>query len=193
MKKKTGWVEGAARGVAVALLAASVAACMPYSGNSRKVVDADIVSVTHKAGDALIRNLNSMLAMEKPIIAASFVNVDRLAESSSLGRMLSEQVSSRLAQLGYHVVEMKLRDTVFIKKEAGEFVLSRELKEISNSHDAQAVLAGTYAVGSDNVYVTVRLVRTTDSKIIASHDFALPMGRDTRTLVRTDEARRGYR
>jgi hypothetical protein len=50
-------------------------------------------------------------------------------------------------------------------------------------HNAAAVIAGTYAVGRNNVYVSARLIRAADNLIIASHDYALPLGPDTKALL----------
>ena len=126
---------------------------------------------------------------DKPIIATSLVNVDNLEASSSLGRIITEQLASRLTLQGYRMIEMKLRKAVFIKQGAGEFMLSREVRNISQNHDAQAVVVGSYAVGQERVYITVRIVRTPDSAIIASHDYTLPLTPDVRKLLRNDGRR----
>jgi TolB-like protein len=46
------------------------------------------------------------------------------------------------------------------------------------------VLVGTYAAGDDNVFVTAKLIRASDSVILASHDYVLPYTRDMRMLLR---------
>jgi len=82
------------------------------------------------------------------------------------------------------VKEMLLRNNVYISPAEGEFLLSRAVSDLSSQHDAQVVLVGTYAVGDSNVFVTAKLIRTTDSVIVASHDYAIPYTRDMRTLLR---------
>jgi hypothetical protein len=62
-------------------------------------------------------------------------------------------------------------------------MLSREVQNLSRLHNAAAVIAGTYAVGRNNVYVSARLIRAADNLIIASHDYALPLGPDTKALL----------
>ena len=68
----------------------------------------------------------------------------------------------------------------------GEFLLSRALKDLSLEHDAQAAIVGTYAVGENNVYVTTKVIRASDSVVLASQDFVLPLGPDVRKLVAPD-------
>lgn len=118
------------------------------------------------------------------VTQANRAEIDDLTRSSSFGRVASQQLVPQLTAAGYAVKEMLLRDSVYISASHGEFLLSREISEISTEHDAQAVLVGTYAVGENNVFVTARLIRTADSVILASHDYAIPYTRDMRILLR---------
>jgi TolB-like protein len=149
--------------------------------NNIRLVDANddvITAANYKAADYLVGKLPKDMSKDSPLLVASFVNIDNLNESSTFGRMVSEQISSRFKQLGYTSIEMKLRSTIFIKEGSGEFLLSRELSEISTKHNASAVVVGTYAFASDRVYLTVRVVNAADSAILASYDYNIPMTRD---------------
>lgn len=146
------------------------------------IADANLISVNYASAEKLISS--SSLSTEKPILITSFVDIDNLKQSSTFGRITAEQVGSKFSQLGYPVIEMKLRNSIFIKELSGEFILSRELKSISSLHDAQAVLVGTYAVASESVYVTAKLIRTSDGVILSSYDYILPMGKDTKALLK---------
>ncbi len=149
--------------------------------NNIRLVDANddvITGANYKAVEYLIKKLPKEMLGDSPLLVASFVNLDDLKESSTFGRVVSEQISSRFKQLGYTAIEMKLRTTIFIKESSGEFLLSDELSEISSKHHAQAVVAGSYAAASDRVYLTVRVINVTDSRILASYDYNIPMTRD---------------
>jgi TolB-like protein len=149
--------------------------------NNIRLVDANddvVTGANYKAAEYLIGKLPKKMFKDSPLLVASFVNIDDLNESSTFGRMVSEQISSRFKQLGYTAIEMKLRTTIFIKEGSGEFLLSRELSEISTKHSAQAVVVGSYAAAADRVYLTVRVINVTDSRILASYDYKIPMTRD---------------
>jgi TolB-like protein len=77
------------------------------------------------------------------------------------------------------MIEMKMRNNVYIKQNGGEFVLSRTVRDLSRAQNAAAVVAGTYAIGRNTVYVNARLIRAADNLILASHDYTLPLGPDT--------------
>jgi TolB-like protein len=149
--------------------------------NNIRLVDVNddvVTAANYKAADYLIAKSPKDILRTGPLLVASFVNVDNLNESSTFGRMISEQLSSRFKQLGYTAIEMKLRTTIFIREGSGEFLLSRELSDISSKHNANAMVVGTYAIASDRVYLTVRIVNAVDSTILASYDYNIPMTRD---------------
>jgi TolB-like protein len=146
--------------------------------------DARLIATSHQAVDKLLASMQpgKVLDHRQPLLVASLVNVDTL-NSSRLGRTMAEQIGSRLATHGYAVVEMKLRDTVFVKQGEGEMLLSREVKEISRNQQAQGVLVGTYAQSLNNVYVTLKLISVADGQILAAHDFVLPIDSEVRSLL----------
>ena len=165
-----------------------------YSG----VKDADLILAGHQAADSMIKSVKesdgenvspmlkdtvNSLARGGTVIAASFVNIDNLEESSSFGRIVSRQLATQFSAHSYQVIELLLRKNVYIESKNGEFLLSRELVNIGVEHNAQAVLVGTYAVGSKSVYVTARLVDAKSSIVIASYDFNVPLGPNTQTLI----------
>jgi TolB-like protein len=173
------------------LLLLSLAACA-----NQTTKDTNLIKSNHEAAARLLAQaqqhplFGASLDAGTPLIAASFVNIDNVQSSSTLGRMAAEQVGSYFAQYGYGVIELKLRSNVFIQEKTGELMLSREIKDISFQHNAQAVIVGTYAVGTDTVFVTAKLVRVADGIVLASHDYALPLGPDTKTLSRSDGRQR---
>ncbi len=183
------------RALIVLALVATVglAGCSQHNGYGRGgfassptgTEDVDLVSYNYAAADALLGRVPWLKERREPLLVASFVNINNMNTSSAFGRMVAEQVGSRFAQQDYTVMEMKLRSEVYIEEGAGEFALSRSVKDLSRAHNAAAVIAGTYAVGKNSVYVSARLIRATDSLVLAAYDYALPLGPDTRALVRT--------
>lgn len=141
----------------------------------------------YAAADRLVANIKKPLSKELPIVAATFVNLDALTESSTLGRLLSEQIASRLTQQGYSLVELKLRGSVFVKANQGELLLSREVKDLSASYSAQAVVVGTYARSGEYLYLNIKIVRPTDNLVLAASDYALPMDWNIRSLLESDK------
>ena len=141
----------------------------------------DLIETNHRAVDALLAN--APLDAQHPVMVATLVQVDRLGESSRLGRIFSEQIAGRMVQRGVRVVELKLRDSVALQRDQGELLLSREVREVSQSHDAQAVVVGTYAASASALYISLKLVTPVGNTVVAAHNYAVPMDENVRVLL----------
>ncbi|WP_306604316.1 FlgO family outer membrane protein [Azonexus sp.] len=118
-----------------------------------------------------------------PFLVATLANIDQLEQSSTLGRTISEQIASRMTQTGHSVIELKVRNGVYMKRNEGEFLLTREIREVATSHKAQAVVIGTYAESASFIHVNLKLVDPSTSIIIAAHDYTLPLDRQNRSML----------
>ncbi len=147
------------------------------------IQDANLVEKNYTAADALLTRAPWLKERREPLLAATFVDINNVEISSGLGRVIGEQLGSRFAQQGFTVVEIKMRNNIFVAEGTGELTLSRSIREISQSHNAAAVIAGTYAVARQSVYVTARLIRATDNLILASYDYVIPLGPDAKALL----------
>ncbi len=151
--------------------------------NCMDLMKGDLCKTAYVITDTLINNAQTPLSLEQIILVSCFVDVNNVERTSSFGRMLAEQMASRLAQNGYMVVEMKLRTSLYIKEREGEFLLSRRLKDIQKAHDAQAVVVGTYMVSPKDLYLSARIVRAQDAKIISSCDAKIPLTEDLKATL----------
>ena len=162
----------------LALLCSACTTLPPIdSGTAVRDTTADkFVPANHRAVDRLLASLHpdKEFLKNQPVIVATIVNIDDL-KGSRFGRVVSENVSTRLTQRGYPVIALKLRGTIFVKKTEGELLLSRELQEISLNHKAQAVVVGTYAEARGHVFVSLKMIDAATGHAIAAHDYTLPI------------------
>lgn len=145
----------------------------------------NVLESSYYAADSLGEGLRFReFSPDASILVASFVNIDDLNQSSTLGRMVSEQIASRLAQQGFKIIETKLRQgSIFVQKGKGEFLLSRELLNLSANQGAQGVLVGTYAVSEHFIFISARIVQTEDSSVIMGYDYEIPQNKTTRSML----------
>ena len=143
----------------------------------------DLIATGYEMADNLIAQITPPLAPDRPLLVATFVNIDKLNESSTFGRTVSEFVASRFTLRGYKVIEMKLRNSVYIRENSGEFILSRDVKNISAEHNAQAVIAGTYSVANNVVYVKANIIDPMNSFVKATCNYKFPIGADTYKML----------
>ena len=133
-----------------------------------------LLSSNYAAADRLLTAAvkQELLSKDKRVLVASWVDVNQVSRTSIFGKMMAEQLASRLVQQGVAVIEVKLRSNLFITEKGGEMLLSSEIKEISQQQNATAVVVGTYTdAGTSGVYVTVKLVRALDGVVMSATNF----------------------
>jgi hypothetical protein len=111
--------------------------------NVRVKEQINLVDVNYEAVDHLMCQAWPRLASDSRVIAATFVSLDDLTLASPLGRVIGEICAAKMTQKGYRMISMKLRRSVVISRE-GEFLLSRDMKEVAQNYQARAILVGTY-------------------------------------------------
>ncbi len=167
--------------------------------NKTEKTQSHLIRASYDAVDRILSaiensHLNFNLDKQHPLIVTSFVDIDDVRYSSTFGRMVGEQVGSRFAQSGYQVIELKMRSDIFVpapgQGSSGEFMLSRELRDLSFEHDAQAVIVGTYAAAKDIVYVTAKVVDARNNIILYSTDYSLPVDDNIKKLLRDQNKRK---
>lgn len=170
----------------------SLSACSTSTGPTRKTptyedaANNPLVPANYRAAEALLAQLQGRLSAGQPLIVATLVNIDALERSSTLGRLSSEHVAARFTQAGHRVVEMKFRNSVYVLRDQGELMLSRDIREIASSHDAQAVIVGTYGESSNYVFINLKVIEPQSNVTLAVHDYALPIDTNTRALLRSN-------
>ena len=150
----------------------------------KEVPDADIMAASYTAADKLLRNATHLLRPDYQILVTSLADIDNLEDTTSLGRLIGEQLSARFAQQGYTVVEAKLHSDLIKIPRTGELVLSREAREMGQAQNAAIIVAGTYAVGNNKVYVTLKMLNSYNSEVMSSYAYSLPIGPNTSTLLK---------
>lgn len=167
-----------------AVLLSIVAGCAgpeAYEGPSTYLLTAN-----HHAADALIAIARPQLDVDKPILAATIVDIDDLERSSTFGRFISESVSAGFTQSHYKMVELKFQKAVYMKRGEGELMLTRQIQEIATSHQAQAVIVGTYSRAKRTVFVNLKVVRPNNNIVIAAYDYSLRITRDMCSMLNLD-------
>lgn len=162
--------------LSIPLLLTACSAILPQAKeetNYATVSSNQFIASNYKAADVLLAQLNGKLLADKPLIMATVVNIDALEQTTTLGRLISEQISTRMAQSKMNMLEMKLRNSVYMKRNQGEMMLTREVNDMAITHKAQAVVVGSYAETSDMVFVNVKVIQPNTNYVLAAHDYAL--------------------
>jgi TolB-like protein len=145
--------------------------------------DVNLIESSYQAADNLIRNKRLTFKPKSRLLITTIADIDNLEDSTSLGRLIAEQLAARFAQRGYTVIEAKLQSGLFMIPKTGEFILSHQLRNLGQQYQARTVVAGTYAIAKDKVYITLKMLDCQSSEVISSYAYTLPLGSNTLTLL----------
>lgn len=183
MKRLTTWLLPLGAALALTACSSQPQAVAPTAPTYTSAAHNPFIASGRAAIDALVEGFDMAPLGHAPVLVATVVNVNDLTRSAGLGRTLSEIYASQLAAKNFNVKELKLRGNVYVKEGTGELLLSREIRDIASNHSAALVLVGTYSQATQYTYISLKLVRTADGRIIRSHDYALPNDRDVQRLL----------
>ncbi len=119
-----------------------------------------------------------------PIAISTFVNLDDLYNTSSFGRMLSEQLMSELAMRGFDVIELRHSDALQFLETTGELALSRDVAVVRHERQLGGVIVGTYVVSPVRVYVNARLLDPSTSRVLSASSVEMGKTQEIARLLR---------
>jgi len=131
----------------IAMLCVVSAAVLLAPGCGPKIQYREPVNLVEEHYDAVNKMLagaRERLPRDARILVASFVDENNLTRTSPFGRSAAQYAAARLNQRGYNTVSMTLRKGTAVINPEGEFLLSRQMRELGRSYQARAVLVGTY-------------------------------------------------
>ena len=150
--------------------------------------DVDLIPLSQEAVKNLLSNSTKTPPKNSMIVISSFVNVDKLKDTSSFGRIVSSQIASAFFNSGYRIKAMELPTELFVQSNNGFLQLSPEAKSALKSQGASALVVGVFAPGRRTAYVTIRMLDLDSQEVISSTDFSVPMGIDARVLLRSKKS-----
>jgi TolB-like protein len=134
-------------------------------------------------GRALIADAGGEDLDEHGVAVTTFVNLDNLYATSSLGRYLGEKLLGELRRAGLAVVDVRKTPGLLVSRQHGEYGLSRDMDELGFVQDVQVLLVGTYTVTNQELLVNARLLRNADNRVLAAAGMVLPLNRLTARLL----------
>lgn len=135
----------------------------------------------------LLLNSQESIAEEYVLTVNSFVNLNNLYKTSSLGRYISEQLIGELQLAGVEVIDVRKSAGLMIREGHGEYGMSREMEELSYVHASQAMVVGTYTYASGQVFLNARILRNSDGMVLSNGSFVFDLDSVTRQML-ADEA-----
>lgn len=148
----------------------------------------DLLAINQAAADNLLNNAQDNIDTQHRILVTTIADLDNLAHSAALGRLVAEQLAARITERGFKVVEVRLQDGVSLLPRTGEFILSRHTQQLPHTrpHTVSRVVTGTYSVAEETVFIQLKLLDFWDKKAIAAYTYTLPITKDIHNLLLND-------
>lgn len=145
--------------------------CAAITTVSNPVCTTQVGDVGYTLATKLYRGLSAS-DLDRQVIVGSIVNLDDINEVPAVGRLVSEHIGSRLAQLGVRVAEPRLKNPMIMTRQ-GEMVLSRDAKDWAARINASAIVTGTVSRMQGRYYFNARMVSVADNSVLSSFDVCL--------------------
>ncbi len=140
----------------------------PTTGSFFAEDETPLIEINYHAGDKIASQLDEVLPLGSPIT----VTVFRMRGSTlktDFAQISTEQVASRLAQKGYAIVADNSRFSMKASSEDSE-------------PPEKCILAGSYTVGPEIIYMTAAISTIGDGEILGSWDWTVPLNGQTKSL-----------
>lgn len=116
---------------------------------------------------------SSFVTPKTPVAVASFVNLKDLESTNWLGNQLSENFVHELQRHGLIVVDFKTTGHIRVT-ENGDYVFSRDWKELPERQIIDYVVAGTMVKQEDGVMVNARMIGMQSRVVVATSQSFIP-------------------
>ena len=113
----------------------------------------------------------------------TFVNLNRLYETSPFGRYVGEQMIHELHQKNFQIVDLRQTKEVLIQQQLGELTLSRDAMQLAEKYELKAILAGTYTDLGPRVVLNARILEAGTGKVLATASAELSKTRELENLM----------
>ncbi|GEM_PF-1806404 len=134
----------------------------------------------------MVQRLKAAMPYEElvfyPCIVTTLVEVDDLERTGRFGRIFAEFLGAELTAHGGKVFDIRPAGSLFVQKQHGETILSRDPHEIMREVPIRAILAGTYSVAERNIYINIRLIELPSRRIISTASLEYPKTTEVKAL-----------
>lgn len=160
------------------LLLLFIAGCSHRNADT-PVITKSVNEYTVELASSLFENLSAPEGKKPQIAVATFLPVSSFSldnaeqEELQFANQLAESMIAQARQYGLIVYDYRLREQLLLK-EKYESALSRQLADITQFSQADAILSGTYTVTEQGVIVNARVISITSKQVLAAGSTRLP-------------------
>jgi len=123
--------------------------------------------------DQLAKNATP-LKRSNTYLVTSFTNLDKLDDTTALGRLIAENLMHGLQVHKWQILEVRLTKGVHVNS-AGEFSLSRDVNKLKDEYKISGVVTGTYSLAEGNLTINARVIDINTGIVVSSGQTYIPV------------------
>lgn len=112
--------------------------------------------------------------LTKTYVITSFTNLDKLGDTTALGRLISENLMHGLQVHKWQIFEIRLTKGIDVNA-AGEFSLSRDVNKLKEEYKISGVVTGTFSVAEGNLTINARVIDIDTGIVVSSAQTYIPL------------------
>lgn len=116
---------------------------------------------------------SSFVNAKTPVAVTSFVKLDDLETTNWLGNQLAESFVHEFQRHGLVVIDFKTTGHIRVTKE-GDYVFSRDWKELPERQVIDYIVAGTMVEQQDGILVNARMIGIKSKVVVATAQSFIP-------------------
>ncbi len=162
------------------------AGCQPRTGGTVSVMTPDFFGIGENLARQLAMNHRDQSLADERLLMTTMVPLERLDQTSDFGRVLTESLATQLFHHGAEIIETRRLEELVIAPRKGELMLSRRAADLAASHQATAVVAGTYTLTPQTVIINVRLLDAATDGVLSVAGLELQRSPAVNALLRAN-------
>lgn len=117
---------------------------------------------------------SAFVSAKTPVAVTSFVNLKDLESTNWLGNQIAENFIHELQRHGLVVIDFKTTGHIRVTKE-GDYIFSRDWKELPERQIIDYVVAGTMVEQEDGILVNARMIGIQSRVVVATAQSFIPL------------------
>ena len=106
-------------------------------------------------------------------IITSFTSLDRLGDTTALGRLIAENLMHGLQVHKWQILEVRLTKGIDINAD-GEFSLSRDISKLKDEYKISGIITGTYSAAEGNLTINARVINVDTGIVLSTGQTYIP-------------------
>ena len=128
---------------------------------------------TQFLAEQISRNRDTYNISNNPVAITSFVNLENLKHTNKLGELIADNMIHEMQIRGFNVTDFKAMPAIQVSN-LGDFVRSREARELRTEHNINLVLSGTYTNHGGGVIVNARMINLVNGMVVSTAQANIP-------------------